>query len=117
MQVIQEVAQGISFAVFAWYGMGCFLSKTMISEFDRYQLPHLRKSTGVLQVAASIGLLIGHFSRPILLLSAVGLSAMMFLAVITRIKIRDPFYLAIPAFFLCALNLFIAFSAIHARTR
>ncbi len=116
MKFIQGIAQGISFVLFAWYGTSCLFSKRMISEFERYQLPRLRQFTGILQVAASLGLLVGHFYRPVLLLSAGGLAAMMFLALVTRIRIRDPLYLAIPAFSLLALNLFIVFSALKERS-
>lgn len=112
MNVIQEIAQAISFVLFAWYGTTCLLSKRMISEFERYQLPYLRQITGILQIAASLGLLVGHFYRPVLLLSAGGLATMMFLAVLTRIKIRDAPYLAIPAFSLFALNVFIVIAAL-----
>jgi len=55
---------------------------------------------------------LGHWFRPILLLSAGGLTVMMFLAVVTRFKIRDPLYAAIPAFVLFLLNLFIVTSAL-----
>lgn len=114
MKFSQELAQAVSCAFFAWYGASCFLSRKMIQEFNRYQLPQARVLTGILQILASIGLIIGHFYRPILLISASGLALMMFLAVITRLKIRDPFWLAIPALSLCALNLFIAAAALSA---
>jgi hypothetical protein len=107
MHFIPELARDISTAIFAWYGMSCFLSEKMIAEFDRYRLPRFRVFTGLLQVAGSLGLVVGHFFRPILLLSAGGLATMMFLALITRFRIRDPLYAAIPAFLLFALNLFI----------
>jgi hypothetical protein len=113
VHIIAGIAQSISIAVFAWYGMSCFLSQKMIAEFDRYLLPQARILTGVLQVAASVGLVVGHFYRPILLLSAGGLAAMMFLALVTRFRIRDPLYAALPAFSLCALNLFIVWAALR----
>lgn len=112
MQFIPVIAQGISIAVFVWYGMSCFLSERMVAEFERYRLARFRVLTGVLQVAGSLGLIVGHFSRPILLFSAGGLATMMFLAVITRVRIRDPLYAAIPAFTLFALNLFIVATAL-----
>lgn len=107
MHSLAEAAQAISIIAFAWYGMGCFLSEPMVKEFERYRIGSLRVLTGILQVSAAIGLVIGHFYRPLLLLSAAGLAMMMFFAVVTRIRIRDPWYAAIPASSLFALNIFI----------
>ena len=107
MGILPEIAQDVSIALFTSYGMSCFLSKRMVAEFERYRLGRFRVLTGTLQVAASLGLIVGHFFRPILLFSAGGLATMMFLAVITRFRIRDPLYAAIPAFALFLLNLFI----------
>jgi uncharacterized membrane protein YphA (DoxX/SURF4 family) len=112
MHSIQEIARDISAALFAWYGMSCFLSEKTISEFARYHLPRFRVLTGLLQVAGSLGLVAGRFFRPILLLSAGVLTIMMFLALITRFRIRDPWHAAVPAFLLFALNLFIVVAAL-----
>lgn len=112
MQFIPDIAQGISIAVFVWYGMSCFLSDRMVTEFDRFLLARFRVLTGVLQVAGSLGLIVGHFYIPVLLFSAGGLAIMMFLAVLTRIRIRDPLYAAVPAFALFVLNLFIVVAAL-----
>ena len=96
--MIRQIAQALSIVFFAWYGLSCFLSKKMIAEFSRYRLPQLRVLTGSLQLAASLGLAVGFVYRPALLLSSGGLAAMMLVAVATRFNIRDPLYLAIPAF-------------------
>ena len=80
----------------------------MVEEFARWRVPTLRILTGALQVAAGLGILLGHFFfRPILLLSAGGLAAMMFCALLARIRIRDRVMNAIPAFLLMLLNIFI----------
>jgi hypothetical protein len=98
----------ISAVCFGWYGLACFFSKNMVEEFDRWRVPTLRILTGGLQVAAALGILLGHFFyRPILILSAGGLAAMMFCALLARIRIRDKVTNAIPAFSLMLLNLFI----------
>ena len=112
MHLLPQIAQGVSAALFALYGTGCFVSQRMVAEFVRYRLAHQRVLTGVLQIAGSLGLLAGYFSRPLLLFSAGGLATMMFLAVITRFRIRDPFYAAIPAFSLFVLNLYIVLASI-----
>ena len=106
------IAQAISIASFAWYGMSCFMSAAMVKEFDRYRLPRFRSLTGALQVAGSLGLLAGYYSRPLLLLSAGGLAAMMLLGVLVRLRIRDPLLAAVPAFAFLVLNLFIVAAAL-----
>ena len=105
---------GISSASFSWYGMSCLLSRAMAVEFERYRLASYRVLTGVLQIAASagllIGLLVGFPARSLVLASAGGLATMMFLAVIVRVRIRDPLYAAIPALVFFCLNAFIVVS-------
>ena len=77
--------------------MSCLFAQKMVREFERFRLARFRVLTGTLQVTACLAIVLGHFYRPILLLSAGGLATMMFLAVITRIRIQDPPYSAIPA--------------------
>ena len=113
MHLFPELAQDISIILFAFYGLSSFFSQKMIAEFDRYHLANQRILTAVLQCAGSLGLFVGHFNRSVLLLSASGLTIMMFLAVLTRFRIRDPLYAAIPAFSLFALNLYIVLAALH----
>ena len=106
------MAKVITVILFLWYGITCLFTSKMVSEFERYRLARFRVLTGTLQVAASVGIGLGSFYRPVLLLSAGGLATMMFLAVITRFRIHDPVYAALPAFFLCLLNLFIFATAL-----
>ena len=107
MQLATTVALAMSSASFAFYGMSCLVSKQMVPEFERYRLGKFRTITGVLQVAASVGLIAGYFYRPLLLVSAGGLATMMFLAVLVRLRIRDPLYMAIPALVLGGINVFL----------
>lgn len=114
MQLATTAALVISSASFAWYGIGCLVSEQMVPEFERYRLGKYRIITGALQVAASLGLIAGYFYRPLLLVSATGLATMMFLAVLVRLRIRDPLYLAIPALVLGSINAFIVWSTVSA---
>ena len=110
VRLIPEIAQGISALLFIGYGLSCFLSREMIAEFDRYLLTKLRVLTGVLQIAGGLGLIVGYFNRPILLFSAAGLAVMMFLALVTRYRIRDSIVASLPAFSLFALNAYLVFA-------
>lgn len=112
MQTLPGIAQAVSIALFAWYGIGCFVSSKMIVEFERYRIPQFRTLTGALQIAGAVGEITGYLSRPILIFSATCLAVMMFLAVVTRFRIRDPLYAALPAFSLCALNVYIVVAAL-----
>jgi hypothetical protein len=94
---------------FIYFGINCFYSKFIILEFKRYELPAYRKLTGFLQLIGAIGLLIGLYFNPILLLLAsIGLCLLMLSGLIVRIKIKDSFIKSSPAFTFAVLNLFIA---------
>ncbi len=111
MPNVTLVTQGISALLFAWYGFTCLFSRRMVADFIRYNMPHLRVLTGALQIAASLGIVLGHFYRPLLLLSSGGLAVMMLIALATRFRVQDALYLAIPSFALCLLNAFIFYQA------
>ena len=103
-----SVLTWFSSLAFIYFGINCFYSKLIISEFKRYELPAYRKLTGLLQLIGAVGLLIGFYFYPILLLLAsVGLCLLMLAGFIVRLKIKDNFII------FAALNLFIAFKTYH----
>ncbi len=106
------IAQGISAILFCFYGLYALFSASMVREFQRYGLDRFRVLTGLLQVAGSLGIMMGHFYSPLLLISSGGLTVMMLLGVITRVRIKDPLSAALPAFALGALNFFIFATAL-----
>ena len=112
MQLITAIAQGISIVAFAWYGTFSLRSPGMVAEFERYGMARLRVLTGTIQILGSLGLLVGYFYRPLLVLSAGGFAVMMLAAVLVRIRIRDPISAMVPAFVLLCLNLFLAAYAV-----
>lgn len=70
----------------------------MIEEFKRFGLSDAqRKQTGVLQILGSVGLLAGYYFPYIGILSAAGFTAMMLIAFIVRIKIKDSIAQAAPS--------------------
>ena len=101
----------ISVVSFGFYGISCFSSNRMRLEFERYKVPQMRQLTGGLQIAGALGIVAGYWLRPVLVLSAGGLMLMMIYAVITRFKIHDTIYSAVPAFSLALLNAYIVFTA------
>jgi len=107
MQRATQIAQIFSLISFGCYGAGCLLSKRMVGEFERYRMPSVRVLTGCLQMAASAGLALGFYNRPVALAASGGLAVMMFVAVVVRFKIQDSWVAALPALGFCLLNLFI----------
>jgi uncharacterized membrane protein len=84
----------------------------MISEFKRFSLSKTqRQITGILQIIGAIGLLSGLFLPIIGLLAALGLSLLMILGFIVRLKIKDSFLQSLPSFVFACINsyLFYAF--------
>jgi hypothetical protein len=76
----------------------------MKSEFQRFGLSKCAGLTIFLEFAGAIGLLIGLWSRPILLLSAAGLALLMFFGLLVRLRIGDSLKLSFPALFYLILN-------------
>ncbi len=107
MMTLFESARLLSALSFLGYGLTCFFSSRMVSEFNRYGFGRQRLVVGVLQIAGSLGLLIGFYNLPLTMVSSLGFALMMFLAVLVRIKIRDPVIAAIPAVLFFAINFYI----------
>jgi hypothetical protein len=101
----------LSIVAFAWYGLACWISDRMVTEFARYRLSGWRRTTGTLQMLGSAGLAIGYVYLPVRVLAASGLALMMLAGLIVRWRIRDPLHAMIPAFSLGLINLFIALTA------
>jgi hypothetical protein len=79
----------------------------MRREFDRYGLPGQRKLTGFLEILGAVGLLAGLFIPVIGMLASLGLSLLMFLGFLLRLKIRDGPFKSSPALFYMFLNLYL----------
>lgn len=107
MNYLLETAQAISALGFLTYGIGCLTTQKMRHEFIRYGLPQMRVLTGVLQIAAAMGLAAGYLVSEFALLAALGLSLMMIVALGVRLKIKDPFSGFLQALTCLLLNLFI----------
>ena len=90
----------ITSMAFFSYGFLCLTTDHMSEEFKRYGLTKYKKLTGVLEILGAIGLIVGFSYTPILLIASLGLTMLMLLGVITRIRVKDPWYQIIPAFVL-----------------
>ena len=95
------IFSGISFII---YGLNSLYSKRMISEFERWGFSKYRKPISIFQILAASGLIIGLKLNFILTLSSLGLTVMMFFAILVRIKINDNISRILPAITYFMLN-------------
>lgn len=86
----------------------------MIEEFKRFGLSgSQRKLTGILQIAGSAGMLAGFIYPAIGLLSAAGFTAMMLVAFVVRIKIKDSVAQALPSVVFMLINGWLTLAFYH----
>ena len=97
-------ASGLAFIC---YGFLCLVAGGMTQEFKRYGLIRFRKLVGLLEILGGLGSILGLFYPYLLIISTAGLSFLMLLGVIVRIRIKDPFILILPAFILMLINFYI----------
>jgi hypothetical protein len=83
----------------------------MKNEFKRFKLEKLGLLTIILEIVGALGLLLGLWYKPLLLLSSGGLALLMFLGVLVRIKLKDSLYITLPALFYMVLNAYILYVA------
>jgi hypothetical protein len=69
----------------------------MVKEFDRYGLAVYRIPTGVLQILAAVGLLVGLEVPVVGGVSALGLALQMACGLGVRISIKDAWFRCLPA--------------------
>ncbi|MDG1358006.1 MAG: DoxX family protein [Akkermansiaceae bacterium] len=96
---------------FILFGGGCFLSRYLQGEYERYGIGQLKGLIGILQMLGAAGLVVGFYMPWIGQFSAGGLAAMMLCGVGVRIKIKDTILQTIPAFAYMVLNAYLAIAA------
>ncbi|NBY18770.1 hypothetical protein EBQ74_00615 [bacterium] len=96
-----SLLSGISFL---FYGVLCLTSKKMVKEFERYRLSNYRRMVGFLELGGGLGQLIGLYHPPLAMLSSGGLALLMLCGIWARWRIRDAWYLCLPALILFGIN-------------
>ncbi len=89
------------------YGIAYFKSAKMKSEFERFGLEKAGGIVAVLELMGALGLLVGLKFNLILIVSAGGLALLMFLGVAVRLKVKDTFWVTLPALIFMVLNAYI----------
>lgn len=85
----------------------------MKSEFKRFGLEKFGTLTAALEICGSFGLIVGLWLSPILIMSSAGLAVLMLLGLIVRYKIKDSFWVSLPALFFMILNSYVFFRSIQ----
>jgi hypothetical protein len=98
---VLAAGSGLAFVV---YGMLCLVSPSMQAEFARFGLERFRVLTGVLEVLAGVGLLVGLRWSPALWLSAGGVALLMLGVVAMRVVMGDRLGAIAPALVLFVIN-------------
>ncbi len=111
MEITVQAARIVSILAFFFYGFSCTFSDGMVAEFERYGLSRMRRLIGVLEILGAAGLLLGYLFPPLVILASGGLSLLMFLGILTRMRIQDPLPAMLPAFVLMVANLLILVDA------
>ena len=106
-----DILIAISAAAFLFYGLACLFSAKLVAEFERYRLARWRVVVGGLEVAGALGLIAGWWFPPLQTAAAAGLFALMICGLWARWRIRDPWYVMLPAFVLAVVNLAIVLRA------
>jgi hypothetical protein len=104
----------LSGLAFLGYSIAYFTGPKMKAEFKRFGLEKYALMTVLFEIIGALGLLTGYFySLKLLLeLSAIGLSILMLLGVLVRLKVKDGLFVTLPAFFFFLLNAYIAWYSI-----
>ena len=107
MQTAFEIARALSAVAFLFYGVVCLSTSRMKVEFERYGLARYRHLVGALECLGALGLLVGYFNRPVLVVAAAGLALTMLMGIATRIRIGDSLVQTVPAIVLLIMNAFV----------
>jgi len=84
----------------------------MEEEFKRFGLPNISLFIAVSQLSGSIGLIFGLFHPIILIFSSAGLTTIMLIACLVRIRVKDTLLESLPALFYLILNTVIFFHSL-----
>lgn len=110
MNLAFESLRVLSIVAFLGYGSLCVAGRSMVSEFERFGLARFRVLTGVLEVLGALGLLASYAIGALVPVAAGGLSLLMFLGVLTRVRLRDTFGQIFPALALMAVNAYLVYA-------
>ncbi|MEJ2539101.1 MAG: DoxX family protein [Gemmatimonadota bacterium] len=112
MALLYQACVVLSVVLFFYYGTACLVADGMVAEFERFGLSGFRRLTGALELLGAIGLVVGYRVPVVTLVSAGGLTLLMVLGTVTRIRFRDSVAETMPAAILGLMNLYILLYAL-----
>jgi|TARA_B110000908_G_C10258797_1_gene457571 hypothetical protein len=110
---INKISILISSFSFFGYATSYFTSPHMKKEFIRFGLERLGLLTIILEFIGAVGLIVGLKFNSILIVSSLGLSLLMLVGLIVRIRLKDTLWISLPALFYMGLNAYIFLVAIN----
>ena len=99
--VVFALVSGLSFL---YYGFRVLFLTESGREFERYGMPAVRRFVGLMEVLGGTAVILGLASAPLGAFAAAGLTALMVLGLIVRVRIHDARRLMVPAASLGVLN-------------
>jgi hypothetical protein len=84
----------------------------MKNEFKRFGLEKFGVLTAILEIVGAVGLLVGLFSTPILLISSGGLALLMFFGLLARVRVKDSLRVSLPAILFMILNTYVFYTTL-----
>ena len=112
MDLTYQVLRAVSMLLFLYYGLSVLVSDAMVREFEKFGLLRFRKLTGVLEVLGAVGLLVGYFLPPLVVVASGGLTLLMVLGVAVRHRAGSTFVESVPALVMLFINLYVCIYAI-----
>ena len=110
---IDKICILISSLSFFTYAVSYFTSPHMKKEFKRFELEKIGLLIIILQFMGATGLMLGLKFNTILTISSLGLTLLMLCGFIVRIKLKDSFWISLPAIFYMGLNTYIFLFSIN----
>ncbi len=88
----------------------------MVAEFERYGLSQFRTLVGYLELAGGLGQIIGYYySQYLFAAASLGLVTLMFMALILRLRLQDPYLEIIPAAVLFVINAYLLYDLAYVK--
>lgn len=84
----------------------------MKNEFKRFGLEKFGVLTAILEIVGAVGLLVGLFLTPILLISSGGLALLMFFGLLARVRVKDSLRVSLPAILFMILNTYVFYTTL-----
>lgn len=113
MEAFTFLVQIFSALAFLGYGCACLGFGAMKAEFKRFGLEPYRAWVGLLEILGGLGLLVGLYYEPIALIAAGGLTLLMAMGIIVRLRIGDHWIQIVPAAILGGMNFFVALRQLY----